>query len=227
VASKGKNALRGAPGGNRELGAEEVRSWCAQKGFKLSSYAAEGLALYLSLLCRWNRAINLVGPSTPEAVLDLLVADSLHLAGFLEDLPLAQAPETWDLGAGAGLPGIPLRLLWQKGLYTLIEARDKRAAFLQTVLASCPLPGVRVHRGRAESFLAGGSLADLVLSRAFMPWKQVLAMVFGHIAPGGCCVFLALEPAPAPPEGWTLLAQRAYPAGAGATRHFWAFAPLL
>jgi 16S rRNA (guanine527-N7)-methyltransferase len=226
VANKGKHAQQGAPPGNRELGADEIRFCCGEMGFCLSPAAVDGLALYLALLCRWNRVMSLVGPSEPEAILRTLVADSLHLAAFLKDLPLPEEPEAWDLGAGAGLPGIPLRLLWQKGAYTLIEARDKRAAFLQTVLAYCPLPGVRVYRGRAEAFLAENFSADLVISRAFMPWRQVLAMLSGRLSTRGCCLFLALTPAPSPPEGWTLLGQRAYPAGAEGTRHFWALAPL-
>ncbi|MDR2076815.1 MAG: 16S rRNA (guanine(527)-N(7))-methyltransferase RsmG [Desulfovibrio sp.] len=220
-----KDAARSSSAGKRDLGAEEIRSWCAERGFPLSRTEADGLALYLSLLCKWNRVMNLVGPSDPAAVLRDLVADSLHLADFLRELSLPEAPETWDLGAGAGLPGIPLRLLWRRGSYTLIEARDRRSAFLQTVLAVCPLPGVRVYRGRAEAFLAGHFSADLVLSRAFMPWEQVLALVSGHIAPRGCCLFLALTPAPPPPEGWSLLAQRAYAAGANDRRHFWVFTP--
>ena len=211
--------------GNEQAAAGEIRSWCGRRGFALSPSAADGLAIYLSLLLKWNQAMNLVGPSDPAVILEDLVADSLHLAAFLEELPLPEEPEAWDLGSGAGLPGIPLRLIWQKGAYTLVESRDKRSAFLQTVLAVCPLPGVRVYRGRAEEFAAGRGLADLVVSRAFMPWEPVLSLVSGRIAPQGICLFLASAPAPPPPAGWVLLAQRAYPAGAEGRRYFWAFTP--
>ncbi|MDR2162068.1 MAG: 16S rRNA (guanine(527)-N(7))-methyltransferase RsmG [Desulfovibrio sp.] len=204
---------------------EEIRIWCADRGFSLSPPSCLGLARYLALLSRWSRVMNLVGPEEPEVILRTLIADSLHLAGFLRELPLRDDPQTWDLGAGAGLPGIPLRQIWQKGTYTLVESREKRAAFLRTFLVACPLPGVTVFRGRAEDFIAGHPPADLVISRAFLPWRQVLDLVAGRVSPGGCCLFLASGPAPAPPDGWSLLAQCPYPAGEG-VRHFWAFSPL-
>ena len=46
-------------------------------------------------------------------------------------MPLPESPETWDLGAGAGIPGIPLRLVWDSGTFTLVEVREKRVLFLE------------------------------------------------------------------------------------------------
>ena len=104
----------------------------------------------------------------------------------------AAFPICWDLGAGAGLPGVPLRILWERGEYWLVEAREKRALFLSTALARIPLPGTRVFRGRTETFMPGRQ-ADLVLSRAFMPWREVLGLVRGHLAPGGRVILLTRE----------------------------------
>ena len=104
----------------------------------------------------------------------------------------AAFPICWDLGAGAGLPGVPLRILWERGEYWLVEAREKRALFLSTALARIPLPGTRVFRGRTETFMPGRQ-ADLVLSRAFMPWREVLGLVRDHLAPGGRVILLTRE----------------------------------
>ena len=117
--------------------------------------------------------MNLVGTRTAEDTFFTLVVDSLHLGRFLrEDVEYSAAPCCWDLGSGAGLPGLPLRMIWQEGDYWLVEAREKRALFLSTVLAKYPLPGTHVFRGRAEAFMAGppARTADLIVSRAFMPW---------------------------------------------------------
>lgn len=190
-------------------------------GFSPAREELENLAAYLRLLEKWNRVMNLVGPKTWRDIFDTLIVDSLHLAGLIRSLPLPAAPLCRDLGAGAGLPGIPLRMFWREGSYTLVEAREKRALFLKTALASCILPGVSVFQGRAEVFMAANPPAHLTVSRAFMPWRQVLELIAPHTEPGGVCVFLTLAPLPAaPPEGWRAVYERTYRVRAD-TRRFW------
>ncbi len=207
------------------LTSDSLRDACAEAlpGFPLTEPALAGLRLYLETLLKWNKAMNLVGPSTWLEVLETLIVDSFHLALFLDELPLPPEPRCRDLGAGAGLPGIPLRLLRQQGEYVLVEAREKRALFLKTVLGLLGLPGTRVFHGRAEAFLAAEPAADLIVSRAFMPWEKVLDLVREFVAPGGFTVFLTLRPLPEnPPVGWTGAAERSYTV-AGSSRYLWAF----
>ena len=175
-----------------ELG-EDPLSLFALRGAEPPLYA------YLAHLVKWNRVMNLVGPDGWRDIVHTLIVDSAHLALFLESLGHCLPPEAecWDLGAGAGLPGIPLRMLWSGGTYTLVEAREKRALFLQTVLALCGLSQrARVFRGRVERFMPARPPANLVVSRAFMPWEKMLGLVGPHVAPAGLVVFLTLEPAP-------------------------------
>ena len=201
---------------------ERVQALCEALGFSLDAGALSALTVYLSLLSKWNRVMNLVGPTAWEDVLGELVVDSFHLAPFISTLTLPDRPRCWDLGSGAGLPGIPLRMLWKNGEYTLVEAREKRALFLRTVLASCPLDGVKVFQGRVERFMPTQEPAHLIVSRAFMPWDKLLALVEPYMAAGGYCVFLTLAPLPISlPEGWTAAAETLYTV-AGDTRYFWA-----
>lgn len=174
--------------------------------------------------------MNLVGHQRWQDIMDDLVLDTFPLADFLQTLRLPNQPECWDFGAGAGLPGIPLRLLWHEGRYTMVEVREKRALFMQTVLALCVAQHTFVFRGRVEDFMAQSPPADLLLSRAFMPWEQVLDLLKGHLSLDGHIVFMALDPAPQMPEGWTLIASgsytvpplRNYGHGAPRTRYLWA-----
>lgn len=192
-------------------------------GFSLPGTALAGLGAYLAQLMKWNKVMNLVGTTSWEKTLDTLVIDSCHLAGFLLSLDLKPNPVTYDLGAGAGLPGIPLRLVWRDGVYTLVEAREKRALFMRTVLAAVDAGQTRVFHGRAEEFLLQAGPADLIVSRAFMPWRDMLEFVATALAPGGRVVFLTLAPAPeAIPAPWSAVAQKSYDA-AGTTRYFWCF----
>ena len=269
---------------NQPPSQENIALWAQHAGLPLPETALAPLSAYLSLLMQWNRVMNLVGTHNAEETFSTLIVDSLHLAAFLEQewsqLPaLAQlrgAPTCWDLGSGAGLPGIPLRCIWQRGTYWLVEAREKRALFLSTVLARVPLPGTHVFRGRAEAFMAQALQAaaapnaspgaapnaasalstastasapatppatdaasapttdrpprlpaakaaprpaDLVVSRAFMPWPAVLELVRPGLNPGGVVIFLlrrnlTADPLWAQQTGrWHILAEYSYPVG--------------
>jgi hypothetical protein len=137
--------------------AASVAERLVAQDLRVAPEQAEKLAVYLDVLAAWNRRVNLVGPSDWTVILDELVADSPHLAAFLDSPEVAGLlgsaggePLCLDFGAGAGLPGIPLRILWPRGDYVLIEVRAKRAAFLAEVLARLGLPRTTVFSGRAE-----------------------------------------------------------------------------
>ncbi|MDP2847033.1 MAG: class I SAM-dependent methyltransferase [Humidesulfovibrio sp.] len=212
----------------------EVSGEARRSGFKLLPPQAEALSGYLTLLLKWNRSMNLVGRSDWPGVFRDLTADSLHLAEFLKGLALPEAPLCLDLGAGAGLPGIPLRVLWPDGDYVLVELREKRAIFLSQAVGTVKLPRTFVVHGRAEVVLAElpklklsqpRERADVVLSRAFMPWPQLLPLAAELLAEGGRLVVLANEPPPVGQGdelgvGFRLESSLEYPAD-GRSRYFW------
>lgn len=196
----------------------ELREAAEALGFALPPAVLPILGSYLDNLIRWNRVMNLVGASTWQRALRELVVDSFYLDAFLrrpEACP-AEAPQCWDLGSGAGLPGIPLRMLWQAGEYWLVESREKRAMFMRTMLARHPLAGTQVFHGRAEAFMAGRAPADIIISRAFMPWEKLLDFVSPGLAPGGRVILLLNEPISLPAGGpWREAAGMSYAVGQG------------
>ena len=98
--------------------------------FNVSRETIARLATYEGLLRQWQKAVNLVAPSTLDAVWHRHFADSAQL------LPLAPAARTWvDLGSGAGFPGLvvaillaeqllPLPMLLQHGERDGVRGRD-------------------------------------------------------------------------------------------------------
>lgn len=217
---------------DQSISVEGIRQEAAALGFELTRAQAKSLCQYLLLLQKWNKAMNLVGRAGWPEIFRDLAADSLHLADFLAGLGLPERPLSLDLGAGAGLPGIPLRMLWEAGDYVLVELREKRAIFLRQAVAELKLPGVRVVHGRAEALtpelrrLKLPEKADLVLSRAFMPWPKLLPLAADLLNPGGRLVILAGEAPPDELPGFELLSSRAYPSGAK-SRYFWGLTPAM
>lgn len=203
---------------------EEITSFSAGLHRFLTREQAEGLGRYLRLLLRWNRRINLVGPGDWRRILAELVADSWRLADLLRILPLPKSPRTVDLGAGAGLPGVPLRLFWPDGEYHLVEIRQKRSAFLFQAVSALGLGRTFVRPERAENALPALAPVDLCLSRAFMPWQGLANLVLPWLSPGGLVVVMANEHPPGKlPMPWRLVRSSDYPSS-GKTRYFWVLA---
>lgn len=201
------------PGNEADLTENALASLLARCGVPVPAGILQGLCAYVGMLVRWNRVMNLVGAQSWQEVVRTLVADSFRLAAFLDTLPLPPDPVAWDLGAGAGLPGIPLRLVWQRGTYTLVERRSRRALFLSQATGTLGLPRTPVFCGEAQAFFAAQpACADLVVSRAFMPWQRLLPFVESHVRPGGLVVVMAGATAPESfPAAWRLLAEEGYP----------------
>ncbi|WP_027720693.1 16S rRNA (guanine(527)-N(7))-methyltransferase RsmG [Maridesulfovibrio zosterae] len=197
-------------------------------GFKSATDQSRILAYYVTLLVKWNKSMNLVGPASWKEIFHSLIIDSLHLADFLNSLNLPKDSVALDLGAGAGLPGIPLRTVWQQGDYHLVDSRQKRSVFMRTALRMMSLPRTYVFQGRAEKIPQEILPADLILSKAFMPWKELLPFVKPMLAPGGRVVILSNDPAPQDSDiiglNFKLESVLQYKAG-DKTHYFWSLLP--
>lgn len=195
-------------------------------GFDFSQSQLQGLMLYISTLLKWNRSINLVGYNNWLDILHYLVVDSFYLGRFLEKIVSQTDTCSLDLGAGAGLPGVPLRLVWNPGDYYLVESRVKRAAFLRQILHLMGLEKTYVLNKRAEDLPQDILPADLILSRAFMPWNRLLPLAGSLLAPGGKLVILGSEDIETRDlSGFNPLDRMDYLAG-GKNRCFWALEKL-
>lgn len=153
---------------------------------------------YLFLLRQWNRVYALTGYRESAAILDRLFFDSLLF------LPFIPPGTTYllDLGSGAGIPGIPLKIIEPTYSLTLIEARRRKGSFLAAVVRELALENVRVLTGRAEAlikdfaFLDGGF--DAVVTRASGPVDLIIPLALRFLRTGG--TFVASGPPPPKPR---------------------------
>lgn len=94
----------------------------------------------------------------------------------------------YDLGSGAGLPGIVLAVAVPTCRFVLVESRSKRAGFLELVLARLGLSNAEVSHGRAEDL---STPADLITARAFAPLERAWRVAHPLLRRGGRLVFFA------------------------------------
>lgn len=176
------------------MDSKQLKNQLFRNGFNLSDDQIKKLMVYLELLVKWNRVINLVGRSDRRFILNDLVMDSFFLGSFLSALIKVEKKETiLDLGAGAGLPGIPLRLVWKQGSYYLVESRVKRAAFMNQAIAAMSIENTSVINRRVQDIDPDILPARLIISRAFMPWPELLPLAGEMMAKQAMLIVLSSE----------------------------------
>ena len=155
---------------------------------------------YAELLLEWNRSINLTGARSLAEV-EALIDD----AGALVEAPWNGIDTVIDIGSGGGLPAIPLAVAMPEVRFTLLEANDRKCAFLEHVAGTLGLANVTVAPGRAEELGHQPELReqfDRAISRAAARPEVLLELALPFVRTGGDLVAqvspldpLALEPA--------------------------------
>jgi 16S rRNA (guanine527-N7)-methyltransferase len=136
------------------------------------------LLAYLALLDRWNRTYNLTAIRDPREMVGKHLLDSLAMHPYIGAGNLA------DLGAGAGLPGIPLAIAKPGLRVTLVESNGKKARFLREAVRTLGLANARVAESRAEALDEPGAY-DAITARALATLPLIIALGGHLLKPGG------------------------------------------
>lgn len=182
--------------------------------FDVSRETLERLSVYVDLLTRWQKRINLVGRSTIDNIWSRHIADSAQLIEHMPRVPCSVI----DLGSGAGLPGVILAILFgeygagesdhedsglkgtkadfpvagqNNGHVHLIESNTKKCAFLREAVRLTGAPAT-IHTCRIEH-LNNDDLnpePEVVTARALASLTDLLGMAEKYMDKGAKGVFL-------------------------------------
>ncbi len=140
---------------------------------------------YLDLLIKWHKTHRLIGSTDRHWIIENLLLDSLL---FLRVLPRS-IKTLLDFGSGAGLPGIPLKIVRPEIHLTLLEAKRHRASFLRAVVRELQLRNCEVVNERAETVVAELSgIFDAVVLRCAGSLSTLLPIALRLIRPSGVVV---------------------------------------
>jgi 16S rRNA (guanine527-N7)-methyltransferase len=156
---------------------ELLQAGCQELGIELTSEQVKQFQIYYEELVDWNQRMNLTGITDYEEVqkkhfLDSLVGLPVIAEEWGQSVPPNRSVRVIDVGTGAGLPGIPLKIVCSDFQLTLLDGTGKKIRFLKHVVARLNLSGVEVVQGRAEEVgrqEAFRERFDLVLARAVAP----------------------------------------------------------
>jgi len=184
-------------------------------GLALEPAAAAKLVRLGEELLKWNRKVNLTAITQEAEVLEKHFLDSLAV------LPeLGPARSLLDLGAGAGFPGLPLKVARPGLEVTLVDAVAKKVGFMKHAIALLGLaPGARAVHARAEGSpdLEGLPRAEAVVARALAEPGRWLVLAAPYTLPGGRVLAMLSRPLEAAEAGrqaeaagLRLVSQRSY-----------------
>ncbi|HEN9024439.1 TPA: 16S rRNA (guanine(527)-N(7))-methyltransferase RsmG [Streptococcus agalactiae] len=146
-----------------------------EHGITLTDKQKKQFETYFRLLVEWNEKINLTAITDKEEVYLKHFYDSIApiLQGYIDNSPLS----ILYIGAGAGFPSIPMKILYPEIDITIIDSLNKRINFLNILANELELSGVHFFHGRAEDFgqdRVFRAKFDIVTARAVAK-MQVLA----------------------------------------------------
>ena len=178
---------------------EEFYVLLADLGFPLTDRQKEQYERYFELLVEWNEKINLTAITEKDEVYLKHFYDSIApiLQGLIENQPV----RLLDIGAGAGFPSLPMKILFPELDVTIIDSLNKRINFLHLLAEELGLSGVHFYHGRAEDFAQDKAFRaqfDIVTARAVARMQVLSELTIPYLKVGGR--LLALKASNAPEE---------------------------
>jgi 16S rRNA (guanine527-N7)-methyltransferase len=177
-----------------------ARNWpglaraAGQFGVALDTEALARFSQYRELLLERNTQHNLTAIRDPEGIERKLFLDALAMAPALDYIVRNSPRNAWDrirlvdVGAGAGFPGLPLKIVHPELDLTLIDATAKKVTFVNDVIAALGLDNARAVHGRAEDLGRDRALRehyDIATARAVASLPVLLEYVLPLLKVGG------------------------------------------
>lgn len=126
----------------------EIERMIKRLGTDLDTQTSGKLQLYIQLLKKWNKRINLTASNDPS-IIEPLLQEGVWASRFYPK----DAKTHLDIGSGAGFPAIPLNILVPHICLKMIDSRFKKIAFLETVVRELGLKNTSAYHGRIEDYL--------------------------------------------------------------------------
>lgn len=179
--------LKGAMIENRDL-LEQAEAW----GVPITPEQEAQFERYLALLYEKNKQMNLTRvPKEHATGRHLLDSLSLFSAAFLPE-----GGRVLDIGTGAGLPGIVIKIVRPDARVTLLDAHGKTIEFLKTTCQALGLTGMQFKQRRAEEWAhlpEAREQFDWVVARAVAKMPVLVELMLPYVRVGGVALALRSE----------------------------------
>jgi 16S rRNA (guanine527-N7)-methyltransferase len=157
-----------------ERGAQEA-------GLDITDKSLSSFELFIDQLRKWNRKVNLTAITGDDEIAAKHIIDSLFMARLVEN-----NERVLDIGSGAGLPAIPLKIVKPDTDVVSVDAIAKKIHFQRHVSRLLQLKGFEALHSRIEELpKTRGGCFDVITSRAFSNLGQFASLAAPLLATGG------------------------------------------
>jgi 16S rRNA (guanine527-N7)-methyltransferase len=163
-----------------------------QLGLTLTTQQLERFQRFMEVLMDWAQRVSLTAIKDEEGIQRRHFLESAALLPVLAEHGFTLREKSLiDVGSGSGIPGIPLKILEPSLRLTLVEAKQRKAEFLQAVLPELGLSDVTVVTRRAEE--AGHNPSqreqfDYAIAKALAPLRTLLELTLPFVRMGGLVI---------------------------------------
>ena len=174
---------------------EELREFivtsAASIGLTLTEAHIDQFLTYLRELRVWNTKINLTSIDQPRDIIVKHFIDSLAALNG-SDIPLGSV--VVDIGSGAGLPGIPLKIMREDLQLILIEPVHKKSSFLKSLIGLLKLKNVSTFDGTVQEYasLSYKTQASVIVVRA-LKFEEIRTCITEILRPAGRVILYRTE----------------------------------
>jgi len=159
--------------------------------FQLGSHQIKIIKIYLELLLKWNRKINLTSIRNENDCITRHFGESMFLSTQFQCFG-----NVMDIGSGAGFPGLPLKISFPHLFLTLLEPSLKKRAFLKEVTRECNFKNIHVSPYRFEPFFDKNfkKKFDMVTMRGLKEHEKIAINARNILSPyGKICLWLNIQ----------------------------------
>ena len=169
----------------------QMKAGAEAMGIVLGGITLDRLFIYYTELERWNRKVNLVSRQRHDWI-------GIHFLDSLAPLGLGLLGEgvrVVDLGAGAGFPGVPLKVSINDIFLGMAEASGKKCSWLKHLMRVLEIDNAQLLEGRFEDLVSGGwsESFDVAVSRAAAKPHKLLDLARPFLVPGGRVLIYTTE----------------------------------
>ena len=170
---------------------DKLKEIFLKNGFVLSDEKIEKFKTFYELLLDWNQRFNLTTITSEEDVIIKHFLDSVIASDLLKDKSLII-----DIGAGAGFPSIPLKIMNPSLKITLVDSVNKKVIFLNEIIEKLKLLNIEALHFRIEDLAKTQNYHesfDYVVARAVASLNTLCEYSLPFLKTGGTCVFYKAE----------------------------------
>lgn len=165
---------------------EELSKYLDAYGFNVTNKQLKQFELFYNLLLSENQKYNLTRITSQQEVIVKHFLDSLQSLHFI-----GANDRVLDIGAGAGFPALPLKIMNETAVFTAIDSVRKKTDFIELVAKELRLTGFNPLHTRAEELahaLESRESFDVVLSRAVARLNTLVEYCLPFVKVGGVVV---------------------------------------